>query len=168
MAIWTLLEQRYLPPYRPSFVPAHIPDCGVEAFLGYKPSRTSAMPKGPNYDDFSAQREIWNLADSEAVPLPERIVLSTTFDHMVVRIEEIDQVIKAFRSFGGETSLGEQADILERIKREGVYIAVAWNQTSVCSSPWFIENEETEEVVPYNLNLGTKHHFLFDELEVPV
>lgn len=163
--IWKYFEDKYLPPLRPDYIPKHIADSDVERFLGYKPSRTLSLPKGPNFDDFSDQQEIWNLAGDINIPLNERIVLCSTFDNMIVRIDEVDRVIAAFREFEGETSLGEQADILERIKNEEKYIAVAWHQTNLCESPWCVYDEAKEDYNPYNLNSGSKHHFLFDELE---
>lgn len=30
IAVWSYLEEKYLPPYRPSYVPVHIPDSMVE------------------------------------------------------------------------------------------------------------------------------------------
>ncbi|NCC05985.1 MAG: hypothetical protein EOM37_18535 [Proteobacteria bacterium] len=157
MAIWNVLEQKHLPQFRPKYVPAHIPDSDIERFCGFKPKRTGS--------DISDMQKIWDLVESENVSLAEKICLATTFDNMVVRANEIDRVIESFRSFQGKTSLNEQADILERIKKEGKYIAVAWRQTSVCESPWVVYDETTEEFTPYNLNTGSKHLYLFDELE---
>ncbi len=33
MAIWRILEERYLPPHRPSYLPKHIPDNMAEQVL---------------------------------------------------------------------------------------------------------------------------------------
>ena len=55
----------------------------------------------------------------------------------------------------GETSLKEQADILQEIYDSGDYTAVGWNQNSISCEMWNEYNYMTEE----------NHWWLFDELE---
>lgn len=160
MAIWKHMEEKHLPPYRPSYVPAFVTDDKVEEFLRYKPSRcTSIMDDG-------AMKEIWSLADNMNIPENERIVLFTTFDKCLVKKEDLPAVISAFRNFDAETSLPEQADALEQLLRDEDCIAVGWNQTSVNGDTWenFGYNEEEEENIPYNCLSGEEHYWLFDEL----
>lgn len=157
MAIWNFLEEKYLPQFRPKYVPDSVPDSCIEEFCHFKPKRTGS--------DLSDMQEIWELVNSTEVNVVDKICLATTFDYVVVRKEELDRVIEAFRSFQGNSSLLEQAAILERIKNEGNFIAVAWNQTSVCEPPWVVYDEEKDTCEPYNLYTGDKHCFLFDELE---
>ena len=157
MAIWTFLEEKYLPQFRPKYVPEDIPDFLIEEFCHFKPKRTGS--------DISDMQDIWELVNSPEVDVVDKICLATTFDSMVVRIEEIDRIIEAFQAFQGNSSLREQADTLERIKNEGKFVAIAWNQTSVCEFPWAVYDEEEDTCEPYNLYKGSKHCFLFDELE---
>lgn len=160
MAVWKRLEEKHLPPYRPSYVPAFIPDDRVEEFLRYKPSRCTAMM------DDGAMKEIWNLADNRDVPENERIILFTTFDKCLVKKEDLPAVISAFRSFDAETSLPEQAGVLEQLLQDEDCIAVGWNQTSVNGDTWanFEYDEENDECIPYNCMNGEEHYWLFDEL----
>lgn len=168
MTIWGILEERYLPPFVPEYLkstnwyrPDMTPD-QVEEQLGYKPSRC-APPMGNE----NPIQEIWDLADNTTIPEHERIVLFTTFDNCLLRKENIPKVVAAFRQFGGETSLPEQADILEQLVEEDDCMAVGWNQTSVNGDTWATSggyDEETDEGIPYNCMTGDKHYWLFDAL----
>ena len=167
-AVWNIMEERHLPP----FVPGYVKSCNwyhpgmtpeeVERRIGYKPSRALY------YDGKDEPaREIWNLVDSPEIPEHERIVLYTTFDDCLVRAENLPAVIEAFRKFGGDTSLKEQADILQRAADDPEIMAVGWNQTSVNGTTWDNDggyDDEAEKSRPYNCLIGDKHFWLFDEL----
>jgi hypothetical protein len=151
MAVWKIVEERHLTPYLPKFpFPSQFS----------KPSRTTAI------SDETAMNEIWGLWDNPNVPENDRIVLGTTFDKVLVKKEDIPKVIEAFRSFGGETSLPEQADILQALFEDDDCIAVGWNQTSVNGDTWsnYRYNEETGECDPYNCLTQDEHWWLFEEL----
>jgi len=142
MAVWMELEKRHLPPFR----------------TGY--SRMAAF-----YDE-NAANDIWNLANRADIPIHERIVLHTTFDNCLVKVEDIPKVITAFREFDGITSLPEQADLLEKLPNDT--IAVGWCQTSVSCDNWSNfggYDEENDASIPYNCLTMNKHYWLFDELE---
>lgn len=158
MAIWGILEERYLPMHRPSYVPEWIAtDEEVIKFCHYKPSRCADIL---NRD---AMEEIWDLYKKENVSDIDKIVLGTTFDDVIVKKEDVQKVIDAFNGFEGETSLKEQAAILEEILKDEEYIAVAWNQTSVNGGAWERYDEEEEEYEPYNIFKGKEHWNLFKE-----
>lgn len=161
MAIWNILEQRYLPLYRPAHAPKWVPDDKLESHLGYKPSRCSA------FMDRDAMKEVWNLANNKEVLEVDRICLFTTFDKCLIKREDIEKVIKAFNEFDGETSLKEQALILEELLKDENCIAVGWNQTSVNCDIWenYSYDEENDETTPYNCLKQDEHYWLFDELE---
>jgi len=149
MAVWHTLEKKYLPTYHPSWAPMND---GKEYF------RSSAL------GDDKLMREVWSLADNEKVSEVDKIALKSTFDKVIVRRENFGRLIEAFRAFEGETSLKEQADIIEGAGPE--VIAIGWNQTSVNGDTW--QNfggydEETEESIPYNLETGEDHWELFGE-----
>ena len=110
---------------------------------------------GASIFDLSAMKRIWNLADSKRVSLDERIVLCTTLDKCLIRKEDIQRVVTAFRNFDGETSLKEQADVLEELYQDDDCIAVGWHQNSVSCEQWF----------EYNCLEQTDHYYLFDELD---
>lgn len=148
VAIWCELEKRHLPPYYGRY------------------DKIRPISRAMAFSDENAAKEIWNLADRKDIPLHERIVLHTTFDHCLVKAEDVPKVIDAFRKFGGTTSLPEQADTLEKLP-EGT-IAVGWNQTSVVADDWSNKggyDEENDEAIPYNCLTMNEHYWLFDELE---
>lgn len=110
---------------------------------------------GASIFDIGQMKEIWNLVDDNKVSMHERIVLFTTLDKSLVKKEDLPKVIEAFRQFEGNTSLKEQADILEDIYNTcDEYIAVGWHQNSVSCEQWF----------DYNCLTDTDHYYLFDEL----
>lgn len=161
MSIWRILENRYLPPYRPNYVVHSIPDDEIERYCGFKPSRTSAV------FDKDAMDDIWNLVYDKRLSSCEKIVLASTFDYVIIKRENMSILISAFRHFEGETSLKEQADFLENMLKNVDFIAVGFNQTSVACNNWSMLggfNEETEEDIPYNLFTGDKHWELFQWL----
>jgi hypothetical protein len=158
MAIWRILEDRYLPPYRPSFIPSYMSIEAFEAQHGYKPSRCSSF-----FDD-SAMKEIWSLFSSDAVSTTDKIVLGSTFDNVLVRRENFDTLISAFKEFEGETSLTEQAKVIEEMMNDSDIAAVGWNQTSVNADPWMEYDEKLDDYLRYNINTGDKHWWLFEDL----
>ena len=148
MAVWQTMEKRYLPQFY---------DHGV---------KTSRMLSCKHGKDDPA-REVWALADNPEIPLHERIAMFVTFDDCLVKAEDIPRMVDALREFEGETSLKEQADILEKLARDPEVIAVGWNGTSVNAENWANSggyDEEAEEVLPYNCLTGDRHYWLFDEL----
>lgn len=168
MAIWGLLEKRYLPPYIPSYIKrANWYHSGMsfgEVFerVGYAPTRVSST-----FDENNPMQAIWDLAYNEKVSITDRIVLMTTFDKILVKKEDLPKVIEAFNNFEGETSLKEQAVILQEMLTDENCIAVGWNQTSVNSDTWlsYSYDEESDEEIPYNCLAQNEHYWLFDELE---
>lgn len=81
-------------------------------------------------------------------------------------VQDLTKVIAAFNAFEGETSLKEQALILQEMLEDETCIAVGWNQTSVNADTWLSYNydEELEDYVPYNCLEQNEHYWLFDEL----
>jgi hypothetical protein len=155
MAIWTNVEKRYLPKYIPTWA---MGDTSKEY------SRTSDFTGG-------GLKEVWALFDSDKISETDKIVLGSSFDNVVVMKEDLPKLIEAFRNFEGETSLKEQADLIENaFKNDDDLLAIAWNQTSVNGDAW--ESNETgldgdgDEIhLPYNLLKHDKHCNLF-EVEV--
>lgn len=149
MAIWLALEEKYLPPYESEWMGSG------------SPSRVfTMMPE--------TMKEIWNLCESDKVTRSEKICLHTTFDKCLIHKEDIPEVVKAFREFKGETSLNEQADILEKLANDDDCIAVGWNQTSCTTPSWEDYNgydDENDIPIPYNCITGEEHYWLFDDLD---
>lgn len=154
MAVWTFLEKKYLPKYRPSWA--------RDDKMDYSRTCSGIGSK----DDI---KEIWDLFRSKKISDSERIVMGSTYDNVLVKVEDIEKVLKAFREFEGETSLKEQADIIEEALKElPDIIAIGWNQTSVNGDTWTNtggHDEVSGESVPYNLETGAKHWFLIETIE---
>ncbi len=145
MAVWTILEKKYLPKYVPSW-----------AFdLDKEYSRMGTFDRG-------GAAQIWNLVDDSRLSEAEKIVLSSTFDNVVVMVADIPKLVAAFRAFEGDTSLAEQADLIEGATD---LIAIAWNQTSVNGDAWqsdtSVIEDDDEFYPPYNILKENKHWDLF-------
>lgn len=165
VAVWKEMEKRHLPPYAPEYIrlmPWYyngITPEEVKAKLGYTPSRALAFEN-------EHTEEIWELYKNQDIPENERIVLATTFDFAIVKRKNIPDVIDAFLKFGGETSLPEQAAILEKMLHDPDIIAVGWNQTSVNGDTWINAggyDKETDETLPYNCLTMSDHWWIFNE-----
>ena len=168
MAVWGIMEEKYLPPYRPSYVPVEMSMQEFEQRFGFKPRRLSATLFATEaVKKENPAEEIWELFEDKTIVLDDRIVLGTTFDWVLVRHDEIEKVVRAFRNFGGETNLKEQADILAEIVKDENISAIGWNQTSVNADTWMNAGGpfEERERQPYNYLEQDKHWWLFDELE---
>ena len=170
MAVWTEMEKRYLQPYIPDYVKRcnwyydGMDYSNIARILGYEPSRCTTLPL--SNDD--PMNEIWGLYDSDKVSDADKIVLATTFDGCLVKKEDVPKVIEAFKSFGGETSLPEQAELLQKAFADSDIIAVGWNQTSVNGDTWTNSggyDEEEDEYLPYNCLTMRDHWWMFHEEE---
>lgn len=156
MAVWMQIEKKYL-----QSLPA--PDWEIRPEQGKYYSR---FTRAPLYEEGKTfRKEVWDLRFKES-PLTrnERIVFLSTMDNAVIKRENLPELIKAYREYEGETSLPEQADILEKIyNEESDIMAVGFNQTSVCADPWVSgELDEEGDTIPYNLLNGDEHFFVFD------
>ena len=117
--VWRILENKYLPP-----LPK--PDWMNETdYKEHGYSRTS-----PSFD-VNSMKPIRNLWKDGSVSRIDKIVLRTTFDNIVVMCENLKKVINSFNEFDNNTSLQEQAKILNDALLDELTIGVAWNQTSV-------------------------------------
>lgn len=158
MAIWLILEEKYLPPFRPSYVPSNIPDSEIKNYCGYKPSR---------YTSFNnvAMKEIWNLVDDKRLSKCEKIVLASTFDNVIVKKENMPKLISAFKEFEGDTLLKEQSDVIETLLQDENCIAVGFNQTSTNGTTWVNRGgyDENQNPIPYNILTGDEHWELFND-----
>lgn len=136
MAVWRIMEGRHLPPV---------------------PCSRLMNPR--------EAKAVWKLCDDKGVPEHERIVMLSTMDKCLVKKENLARLIEAFRKFEGDTSLPEQADILEDLLADDNCIAVGWNQTSVNASAWSRYDEEADEENPYNCLHEEDHFWLFEVLD---
>jgi hypothetical protein len=139
MAVWSELERRHLPKYSPIWA--------IDTTKSY--SRCSDFLGG-------GVKEIWGLQHSDKLTKQEKICLLSTFDNVVVDKDNIPELISAFRDFGGNTSLPEQAKEIELLyNSKQDFIAIGWNQTSVNGDAW----------CSYNLNKKKDHWYLFEDIK---
>ena len=132
--VWEVLEERHLPPYRPSFVPSDVPGNQVESYVGFKPKRIHAgQPEREK-----ALNEIFDLIYSGKLSRNERVVLVSTFDNVVVEQSFLPRVIEALRTFTDEhnENLVAQASLLEKALNDPEIWGIAWNQSSMHSDRW--------------------------------
>lgn len=138
MAIWSHLEKKYLP----------------------NEGQFNRFVMGK-------MNEVWDLAKGDRITEAEKRVMQSTFDNVLVKKENLPKLLEYFRNFETETSLSEQAEIIEEaIEKDNNLIAIGWNQTSVNGdnwSNWGGYDEETDEPIPYDINTMDKHWYLFSE-----
>lgn len=166
MAIWSALEERYLPPYIPDsikFCNWYRPGMSIEEITlknGYKPTRCTTVTLRP---EDSPIREVWDLVYSPSLSKEDRVALYSTFDHALVRAEYAPKVIAAFRACTlPHTNLKEQADAMEELLQSGEYIAFGWG-SSLSAMQWdAILQVRSGESVPYNSETGTNHWWITD------
>lgn len=135
MAIWSYMEKKYLPLYRPPCVldkpwyRENMSDAELISAYGHRPSRLTNQ--APHY-----MQEIFDLAGRPDIPEAERLVLATTLDWRLLHGEDIPAAIEAFRTFPADSNLPTQADVLEDFLRWGGIAAVGWRQSPLRSVDW--------------------------------
>ena len=92
--IWSILEDKYLPK------------------VEYPRMITGGM------------QEIWDLGDGDRITDVEKICLLSTYDKVIVKKADFQQVIDAFKGFEGTTSLPEQAAHIEKALKDEKVFAV--------------------------------------------
>jgi hypothetical protein len=156
MCVWRVLERKYLPSLpKPDW------------FKDYYYSRVMGMTPG-------AMQPIWELADDERLQPYEKVMMCTTFDHVLVRGKNIPMVIESMEKFVEdyplESNYPEQIEILKLFLREEC-TAVGFNGTSVNSDTWDNagEYEDAEEdEMSYNYLTQDDHWWMFGETKEEV
>ncbi|MGG5319266.1 hypothetical protein [Enterococcus sp. AZ072] len=99
----------------------------------------------------------------------EDILLGSTFDKVYVSKRNFDRLIEGFQKYWEThpaSNFDEQIEVIKSMQEVDEVIGVAWCQTSVADDLWdFGYDEEADETIPYNINLGDKHWELFEELD---
>jgi len=120
-------------------------------------------------------KQVWDLAQSENVPLNDRIVMASTFDRVMVKREHLFLVAAAMDDFANRYDPGhlpEQAKKLRELAKDESCFAVCWRQTSVTADMWMEQTGEIDEYGDigyrmYDVSKDNNHWFLFDEIPLP-
>lgn len=115
---------------------------------------------------FSNLKPVWEIDEKFKMTDTDFICLAASFDNAIILKEDIGRLVHAFKDFEFDTSLKEQAKIIEEEK--DVH-AIGFNQTSVNGDTWANYggyDEEKDEYTPYNIPKGKKHWNIFEELKL--
>lgn len=120
---------------------------------------------------FNEFKKTWNNYNKDFYEAYEDVVLGSTFDSVLVKKENFTELIEAFEeytTYHNGSNLLQQVEFIEKAKDDEDIIAIGWCQTSVANDMWdweWIEEEEEETLIPYNIYKGTQHWFLFEDLK---
>ena len=156
MCVWNVLDEKYLPPYIPEWSIKLGEDISDKRY-----HRSGSMSPEP-------LKEIWALFSDSNVSFEDKVVLGSTFDKVIVRKEDLPELIKAYKSFADFSSLPEQAELIEKaFEEDDDLIAIGFNQTSVNGDTWLNAGgyDENDEGIPYNILEQDSHWNLFSDIE---
>lgn len=110
---------------------------------------------------------LWDLVESEAVPLAYRIVLATMFDRALLQPEDFSLVAcslaevrmwyRPIEAVGA--ALSAMGRILVELRADPTVRAVGFRWTSVAEDLWWVREGE-EDGLPYSLLTDTGHTWL--------
>ena len=113
---------------------------------------------------------VWKLFATPKMSERDSIVMGFTFDGVWIKRENIPRLVTALRSFWEDhhtsrwpdgtvhevvPTIPRVADILEGIATDETIKGVCFNQTSVCSNPWWVRTGE-DEGRPFDFTVDTK------------
>lgn len=84
-------------------------------------------------------QSVWRLYTDRRLSAAERNVLGATLDKAICLKDNLSELIESFRTFDADTSLKEQALILEEALKDDTVFCIGFNQNSV--SGWI--NDDT-------------------------
>lgn len=122
---------------------------------------------------FGRSPKIWEACNEDALSDLDTIACKFTFDNVIVAHKNIPRLVEALQAFCAEFVVGKDVaktlltaiEILRGIFDKGDATAVAFNQTSVSSSPWYIYGDD-DDGRGYNLAIDEGHWELFgDEVQ---
>ncbi len=126
--------------------------------------------------DDKEMEKIWRLDQDPKVPKELKILLISTFDHMLIKKENFEKFIIACEEVYQQDYLEEMGhfkkypSVLLEILKYIDCIGIGWNRTSVCSGVWdeydsckHCDNGTIRR--DYNIFKDKDHKFLFEYLE---
>lgn len=128
------------------------------------------MERFPLMGNDEASWRVWHAWKLPAMPEHEKIVLLSTLDKATVQGVNRDRLVEAFRKYAYEhgsanTSIGEQADIIQDAEDTSDDDVIAWNQTSVCTFWGYVDDPDNpDEWAFYDPSKSSEHWDIFDAL----
>lgn len=120
--------------------------------------------------------KLWRLDRDPKVPKELRILHISTFDHFLIRKENLQQFIDACEEvykkdyFEDLGHFRDYPEVFRGIMKLENIMAIAWNQTTVCTDVWCVydackhcDNGTIQR--DYNILKDKEHQFLFEYLE---
>lgn len=130
----------------------------------------------PHFNDDKNIEKLWRVDINLEVPRELRILLASTFDKMMIKIDNLPKYIDAIESVLTKKYFEDNGhfknypkDLREILKNKNI-IAICWNQTSINNGVWIKYDQcptcrEYSIERSYNIFKDKKHQFLFEYLE---
>lgn len=127
---------------------------------------------GLKWHNKKEMEKLWRLDQDPRISREEKILLISTFDHFLIKKENLPKLIEACEKvyFEDIGHFKDYPEVMKEIMKLEDIIAIAWNQTSVSSGVW-----DVYEMCPtcehdtlhrdYNILKDKDHQFLFEYLE---
>jgi len=119
-----------------------------------------------------ANNNFWKLVHRDYIPAFKRAVFAFTFDNAIVERRHFDTFILDLVGFFNHYSnhfcidcdMGSWIDLIESL--DDSVDAVAIHGTSVDPNCWFTECEESDIIIPYDLQSDTKHFEIYERFQL--
>ena len=119
---------------------------------------------------------LWRLDQDPRVSREEKVIFISTFDHFLIKKENLHLFIEACEEvykknyFEDIGHFKNYPEVMREIMKLEDVIAIAWNQTSVCSDVWYVYDvcthcDDGTIQRDYNILKDKNHQFLFEYLE---
>jgi len=116
--------------------------------------------------------KLWKLSSDKSVPYFARKVLASTYDQVIIKRENLFDLVESFEKFLEVFSSSKNIvchlfnwiEDIREIYKDNFCQGIAFYQMSVGQDPWWVYDNE-DEGRPYNLEKDEGHWFLFDEIE---
>lgn len=113
-------------------------------------------------------QQFWDLFNSGKLSERDNILFGSTFDHMICEIDQLNDLIEAFKSFHDDHpsfTLAEIIQVLKTVPKEKDIRGICFNQTSVVSDMW-TDMDDQENTIPYNVDAHSDDVlYLFEEIK---
>ncbi len=129
------------------------------------------IPKKSEWDGFLTAADdgrLWKVCRDERLSDAERIVYGFCCDDALVKRGDFRRMADALREFARQNPVSGVVCHMEgfaKVFDDASGDAIGLYATSVGEDPWTTYDDKKDEYAPYDIRTGSKHWFLFDELE---